>query len=226
MQSILVVSKSKIKREEYVKNLCNKLSISAFDITKIESETTIGIEDVRNIQKNLLLKPATGKSKAIIFNNADSLTLQAQNSLLKILEEPPDHTVIILQVSSKQQTLPTILSRCKIFELKNKPSEISDNELTQYLDILLSLLSYNIGLRLKLAQDISKTKDASFAWIETMILVIRIKMFELISENPSSPLLSQYLNILLSLSKAYKILSSTNTNPRFTLEHFLLNLSY
>src|SRR3990167_9313255 len=116
----------------------------SLDITKSESETTIGIEDVRNIQKNLLLKPATGKSKAIIFNNADSLTLQAQNSLLKILEEPPDHTVIILHVSSKQQTLPTILSRCKIFELKNKPSEISDNELTQYLDILLSLLSYNI----------------------------------------------------------------------------------
>ena len=229
MQSILVLSKNKTEGEQYIQNLLHEFSINTFDVSNIEGETTIGIEEVRHIQKNLLLKPTAGKSKAIIFKNADSLTLQAQNALLKILEEPPNHTIIILHALSKEQLLPTILSRCKIIELKNQQSEISDKEYTQYLNILISLLAEDIGLRLKIAQDISGTKESSIPWVETMTLVIRKELLDSLIFPPATQasLLAlragQYLNILIFLSKTHTTLLTTNINPRFAIEHLFLH---
>lgn len=224
MQSILVVSKNKNKFEQYLQNLFNEFSISHFDVIKIESVGTIGIEEVRTVQKNLLLKPNQGALKAVIFESAHTLTLAAQNSLLKILEEPPNHTIIILQTLTKEQLLPTILSRCKIIELNKEDDTLSNTDSTQYLNILISLMSNDIVLRLKLAQDIAKTKQSSIDWVENMILSLRQKIIELIMENPSNSLISKYHNILISLNSTHVTLTTTNTNPRFTLENLFLNI--
>ena len=80
---------------------------------------TVSIETVRSIQKFLQLK-TTGASpirRIVCLEHADGLTQEAQNALLKLLEEPPADTVIMLTVHSKRSLLPTILSRAQVLQV-------------------------------------------------------------------------------------------------------------
>lgn len=110
------------------------------------SETTtdsIKIEDIRRLQNDISLKPYEARIKTFIINDAHNLTLEAANAFLKILEEPPKNSLIIL-ITSHPQLLPaTILSRCQklkfsplekdlLEELLNKEYRL-DNVLSHYL---------------------------------------------------------------------------------------------
>lgn len=256
MHSFLIVSKNKKNALDYVIGECKKNQIDKFDINILTFEKTIGIENIRNLQKQVILKPIKSKIKAVILDGSHGLTIEAQNALLKILEEPPANTIMYITIPSKDLMLPTILSRCKVIELKVKDPELSKEENTQYLNVLISLLSSGVGNRLKLAQDIAKNKDEAIPWLEKMIIVGREQMINYVyhpersrvrrgevegsthaSKNlkgsfaPSSDraqddnyLVSQYLNILISLQKTYTVLKTTNVNPRFTLENLFLNI--
>src|SRR5579864_842881 len=103
MVSFIVIAKEKEKRETYVKEFAQQHTIDHFDVTLIEKDTStkpptqsIGIETVKLIQKKLFLKPIKSKNKLLTIEDAQLLTPEAQNALLKILEEPPLHTFIIL----------------------------------------------------------------------------------------------------------------------------------
>lgn len=76
-------------------------------------DKSIGVEDTRDLLKSLIIKPLYSKYKVIIINDMDKMTIQAQNALLKSLEEPPYYVVFILTVSSAAAVAPTILSRCQ-----------------------------------------------------------------------------------------------------------------
>jgi len=88
----------------------------------------ISVEKLRDIQHRLNISP-TGKFKVAIINDADRLTIAAQNSLLKILEEPPAGVIIILVTHDKDKLLTTILSRCQI----KKFGLLSNRELEQMI---------------------------------------------------------------------------------------------
>lgn len=95
-----------------------------------QDNKAISIETVRELQKFLQLK-TTGKAelrRAVIISQAELLTTEAQNALLKVLEEPPADTVLILTASSIQSLLPTIRSRLRVLGL-NRPSK---TDLLQY----------------------------------------------------------------------------------------------
>lgn len=84
------------------------------DFQEIYSDNkSISVEDIRNTLKGLVIKPLYSKYKVIIINNADSMTVQAQNALLKSLEEPPPYVVFILTVQSRAAMTPTVRSRCQ-----------------------------------------------------------------------------------------------------------------
>lgn len=72
----------------------------------------IRIESVRELANALALTPAVGRLKVAIIDNAERLNLEASNALLKTLEEPPDHSLILLVSSRPGHLLPTLLSRC------------------------------------------------------------------------------------------------------------------
>ncbi|MDP3726717.1 MAG: hypothetical protein Q8Q96_00185 [bacterium] len=226
MQSFIISSKNQSIREEYAKKICGDHHVDRFDIYNVGQEKgTIGIEEVRNLQKKLFLKPLKSPVKAVVIKNAENLTLEAQNALLKSLEEPPDNTIIILTASNKDLLLPTILSRCKIVELKKEEAQLSKNEISQYLDIFISLRSCGVGERLKLAQEVGKTKEEALVWLEAMIFVIRKELIvQVETENYHELSASQHLNLLTSLQQAYTTLKTTNANPRFALETLFLNL--
>ena len=76
-----------------------------------EQKESISVEEARGLIGDIFLKPFIFNRKIYIINNADKMTVQAQNALLKIFEEPPSYAVIILIVSNISNILPTILSR-------------------------------------------------------------------------------------------------------------------
>jgi len=75
---------------------------------------TIKIEQIRNLKKEISYKLYEGRKKVWIIKETDKFSLEAANSLLKILEEPPPQTVLILISQTQEKLLPTILSRCEI----------------------------------------------------------------------------------------------------------------
>lgn len=114
--------------------LANFLETGNFDITeKLLSETlTIkqnGIDSVKEIKNFLWQKPHNSSKRIVIIDNADSLTAEAQNAILKITEEPPEHALIILIANNTDNLLPPILSRLhKIYF-----SRVAEKEIVEFL---------------------------------------------------------------------------------------------
>ena len=90
-------------------------------------EDNILIEEVRNMQSSIVVKPVYSNKKVYIITDAEKMTVQAQNCLLKILEEPPEYVVIILTTSNYRALLGTIRSRgTKYNFLKHSQAEIKE----------------------------------------------------------------------------------------------------
>ena len=87
------------------------------------SKTEIGIDDMRELQRIANLAPYEGKRKVFIIEDAEYMSTEAANSLLKILEESPPRVVWLLLASEERRLLPTIISRCQRLELKPMPVE-------------------------------------------------------------------------------------------------------
>jgi DNA polymerase-3 subunit delta' len=107
----------------------------------------IKIDQIREVKKNVHYKPFEGVKKVCIITEADAMNIEASNALLKVLEEPPAHTVLFLTTSRREKLLPTIISRCQsinIFPLSLKEAEeilIKDFSLAKKEARLLSVLS-------------------------------------------------------------------------------------
>jgi DNA polymerase-3 subunit delta' len=95
------------------------------DVTTIglDSRTEIGIDDIRGLQRSANLPPYEGKCKVFILDEAEYLSTEAANALLKILEEPPPRVVWLLLAAEEECLLPTVISRCQRLELKPVASE-------------------------------------------------------------------------------------------------------
>lgn len=232
MQCFIIASKDSQKTQSYIKELLEKHAIAPIDIVTLEQqmlETTgktkkntqsLGIEDVRRMLQKLYLKPLQGEKKAIIIKDAPLLTIEAQNALLKTLEEPPPRTIIVLEVKSQEQLLPTIQSRCKIVVLNDEKKEISNSE-TEQFEALFGIYKHNsIPAKLKLAQDKSKQKDAALQWLETMLSCTREALLQSIHEKEKQTIL---LSLTKQLVNAHTTITTTNVSPRMTLENLLLS---
>lgn len=114
-QSYLVVGDKaavSAKSEEITAKLGMKTNEKSPDILIIHPQkSSIGIDEIRSLKKNIYQKPVKEKVKLVIVDEAEKLTEEAQNSFLKLLEEPPVHAVIILKATNKKSFLPTIISR-------------------------------------------------------------------------------------------------------------------
>ncbi len=88
------------------------------DLVEIDAATHRGIDQIREIKEAIRFAPTTGKYKVWILDEAHMLTIEASNALLKTLEEPPSHAVLILATTNPRKLPETIISRCQIFEFK------------------------------------------------------------------------------------------------------------
>ena len=108
------------------------------DIIKVlhEKPATVGVEDIRlGVNNDVVIKPYSSPWKIYIINEAEKMTVQAQNALLKTLEEPPAYAVILLLTSNLDALLPTILSRCVVLNMKPVADEIIKKYLMEEIHI-------------------------------------------------------------------------------------------
>ncbi len=90
----------------------------------IEGKKQISVAQVRELRARLEYPPHRERGRAVIFERAEAMTTEAQNALLKTLEEPTDRTYLILTTSHPSQLLPTIRSRCSDLNLAPLPTEV------------------------------------------------------------------------------------------------------
>ncbi|KGK28994.1 DNA polymerase III subunit gamma/tau [Cellulophaga sp. E6(2014)] len=90
----------------------------AFNIFELDAASNNSVDDIRNLTDQVRIPPQVGKYKVYIIDEVHMLSQSAFNAFLKTLEEPPKHAIFILATTEKHKIIPTILSRCQIFDFK------------------------------------------------------------------------------------------------------------
>ena len=90
----------------------------AFNIFELDAASNNSVDDIRSLTEQVRIPPQTGKYKVYIIDEVHMLSQSAFNAFLKTLEEPPAHAIFILATTEKHKIIPTILSRCQIFDFK------------------------------------------------------------------------------------------------------------
>ena len=178
MQSLIIVGNNAQELKNKALEIAKENKISKFDVEIITTEKAVGIGDIRNLQKSLFLRPLESDKKAVILESFYGATIEAQNAFLKVLEEPPLSTVILILSTSLDFFLPTVLSRCKIINLE-KTKKLTKEEISQNLEILNSLEKNHISNALVIAQNYSKDRETALDFLESLIRSLTIS-FEVI----------------------------------------------
>ena len=173
---------------------------------------SIDIESIRDLKSFMYLKPYSSEYKLAVIDNAEAISIGAANAMLKILEEPPKKSVLIL-ISSKPRVLPkTILSRCETVVFPPKP-EIQTEEMSKALAELRKVARYGMADRIQYAKKLHEKED----YAELVNLWLHSLHFQLAEKPKSAPILKN----LLHLSQ---IISQPQYNHRIALENFFVNL--
>ena len=174
-----------------------------------EKPNTIGVEDIRvQINGDIAIKPYSSPRKIYIINEGEKMTPQAQNALLKTLEEPPEYAVILILTTNVEAMLPTVLSRCVVLNMK----PVSDRLVKKYLMEQLAVPDYkanisvafargNIGKAKMLAssEEFEKVKDEAITLVKNindMEISEIVKAIKKISEYKFD--VNDYLDILMA----------------------------
>lgn len=223
MQSFIILSTDKKNVQEHLVDLAKKEQISQFDILQITQEEesskkksakkSLGIETIKSLQQDVFLTPVQGKKKLIVIHDAFLLTVEAQNALLKLLEEPPVHLLLILVTNSLNSLLPTIQSRCFIINLtqNERVSPLSEEEKTFWQTLSRQAI-------FEVAEKKGKTKEEAIEWSKRLIEQFEQELHVL----NNTLTIQQYTNLLRKLLKIHQTVSSTNISPRMTIESILL----
>lgn len=169
---------------------------------------SIGVDDIRlQVNADIQVKPYDSSYKIYIIDNADKLTEQAQNALLKTMEEPPEYVVIVLLVSNINVILPTILSRCVTLNLK----PVDKGAIKEYLMLNQQIPDYkaemaatfsggNVGKAIKYAssEDFDKMKEEVLhilKYIDDMELHEIISGLKMLTANKGS--IEDYIDLMM-----------------------------
>ena len=172
-----------------------------------EKPNTIGVEDIRGqINNDIGIKPYSSPRKIYIMNEGEKMTVQAQNALLKTLEEPPEYAVILILTTNVEALLPTILSRCVVLNMKPVPDAKVKKYLMEELgvpdykaNICVAFARGNIGKAKLLAssEEFEKVKDEAITlvkYINDMEINEIVKAIKKITEYKFD--VNDYLDIL------------------------------
>lgn len=212
MISQLLISSSVEIRAQEIKQILavEKLSTNHPDVLFFDQDAKLGVEQAKQIRQHLSLKPYSAKGRAVVILSADNLTIEAQNALLKTLEEPPESALLILGTSRDGLLLPTIISRCQTINLVGYAPE-----------------TYEVGEEENLIKDIQKLRSKGiterFTYIEKLeqkeqFLSVLIKYFHDQLGKGDNHL--QFIKLIIRAQQW----QGSNVNLRAILEYLMLNL--
>ena len=211
MHTFYITGSTARDRTEYIADVCTELHVSTYDIHHLipkEEASSIGISDVRLWQNKLFLAPLSSAVTIGIIPNAELLTTEAQNALLKTLEEPPPHTKIYIESQSSSSLLPTILSRCQIIQLTTKPIITQDITILQFCDTKLS-----IGQKMALLDNKISNKEDAKMWVTQAIHILHANRTTVPQET--------YRHVMKHLLAASHHLAA-NVSYKLAIDHLIL----
>ena len=195
LQSILIIGGNAATRLVKAK----EIAPSAFEVSPTS------IDDIREIRKTIAL------GQSVIIHDAHNLSEEAQNALLKTLEEPPENTQLLLLTTNSELLLSTILSRCQVIELPNKTATLTQEEQQEMEKILSWVGSPPTGGDLKNGFAWSKEftdRKSAIESIDRLLIAAHQSL-----KSPTT---------IRRLFQAKKYLLA-NTNVRLTLENLFIN---
>lgn len=222
-QSYLITAPNQVQARQATKKLAKSLGIdiekASPDVFFIRRKTPfitalkkqISIDQVRELKGHIFEKPFKEKYKFIVMENADSATAEAQNSLLKILEEPPAHAILVMEAKNKSQLLPTILSRIILVESKTSPTdEQTQNLLEKDLESALS--------------EISTINDPQ-EFLDRQIIFLTDLLIKSARKKQASSTSELKIAQAIEKCKDAKEMIEANVNPTFTLANLVFSLN-
>lgn len=186
------------------------------------SEKSIKVDQIRDLQKNILVKPLSSSHKVYIIPQAEKLNVASQNCLLKILEEPPAYAVLILIAPSVYSVIGTVRSRVKNIKIKNSKEVFVRDEIR---DILDNLKYKNRVEVLKYYDFFDKNKDDITTILHEMLIYCNKRILD--SKNQLSGTsfcdtitFARYISIIDKTEKRI----GENSNFAMTIDDMLLNM--
>lgn len=213
------------------------LSANQPDIIRVvhEKPGSIGVDDIRaQINGDIAIKPYSSPHKIYIVNEAEKMTVQAQNALLKTLEEPPAYAVILLLTTNVNSLLQTILSRCVVLNMK----PVSDKLVKEYLmsemqvpdykaEVCVAFARGNIGKARQLAasEDFEKVKEEALSllkYVHEMDITEMIGVIKKINEYKFD--VNDYLDILSIWYRDVLLFKATNDANHLVFREEIQNI--
>lgn len=186
------------------------VTVPNIDILILKPEPTIGIESIRNLQSFTSRRPLKSTIKHVIIQESHLLTPEAQNALLKILEEPPDYLRLILTAPHTHTFLETIISRCQLIKANNPAPSAKESP-----PILKDLLILAPAERLKLIPPDTKVRITATAYCYQLITEAE----SMLQSKPSLPI-THNLQILMDCADQL----AANANPTLAISDAVLRL--
>lgn len=181
-------------------------------VETLGDKKSIGISQIREGIKYISQKPFANKNKILRIPQAELLTIQAQNALLKTLEELPTYATIILETKSAEKLLPTIVSRCQRINIK----EHAQHE-AKITTTAKEVLSFTRGERLTWAVETGKEeKEEIIKLLENWIIQLREQM--LVTGNV------KFAKNIELVTKFKTDFENTNVNAKLGIETLVINL--
>ncbi len=174
---------------------------------KHEKPNTISVDEIRTqVNEDIQVKPYSSKYKIYIIPDADCMTVQAQNAILKTIEEPPTYAVIILLTENAQKLLPTICSRCVMLKFRNIKDQLVKKYLMEQMqipdykaDICTAFAQGNIGKAIMLAnsEHFNEIKDEAVRLLREVDTMTASEMSEAVKRCAEYKIeINDYLDIL------------------------------
>jgi DNA polymerase III delta prime subunit len=203
LHSILITGGTTNQRLEKLQQLLSIDLKPDPDLLTLKPDPSITIKQVRTIDKFLSRKPIKQDYNLVVLISADKLTLQAQNAILKTLEEPPVNSKIVLMSPSQHQLIPTIVSRCQLINLKadRKISKASNQKQQKIFD---QIVKSSIAQRISLVSDYAKSKEIALDLLTHQLHFVKDSILV-------------YPDLTRSMLNSINFLKA-NVNPKLVLE--------
>lgn len=219
MQTIMVSAKNNESSSNFINQFVRKnninLNIMSPDFSYLqipEGKKVIQMDEVRNFIKWCNILPSYSKHKVAQID-ADGLSIESQNALLKTIEEPPNYLLIILITENSKHLLDTVISRCRLYEVNSaKYSLMPESEIE-----ITSIMNMDLGQRIDWAfENKSEAQNKLEEWIPALR--------SMVDRSENSQVIEKYIRTISILSELLNKIKNNNLNPVLALEYFLVNI--
>lgn len=222
MHAFLIVGSTNQKRQEEIQHLLDRWHVLAADIVELVAESEhITIDQVRGFQKRLLFVPMLSPYTVGLIRCAATLTIEAQQALLKILEEPPPHVYMICEAESADQLAPTIVSRCQIIRISEERQIYSHQDIA--VSTITSLLTKEPQAIWSEVDKHEKDRREAKQWIRELLLAARFMLISYYRQQGDYPDGKKITTLIRRLQRAQNQLA-VNCNTKLVLDRIGIHL--